>query len=104
MVFSVSGIFTFPDGTQVAETLPNCAFGDVPQTVGSRGDYVTVKLSGAIGQRFPNNLLGPALVTRPYSLPGGVTATDVYVQPDRDGEPIRLAPEPSWNRVAYVRR
>lgn len=28
----------------------------------------------------------------------------VYVQPDLDGEPIRLAPEPSWNRVAYVRR
>jgi hypothetical protein len=28
----------------------------------------------------------------------------VYVQPDRGDEPIRLAPEPSWNRVAYVRR
>ncbi|MBV9195168.1 MAG: hypothetical protein JO168_13560 [Solirubrobacterales bacterium] len=28
----------------------------------------------------------------------------VYVQPDRGGEPIHLAPEPSWNRVAYVRR
>jgi len=28
----------------------------------------------------------------------------VYIQPDRDGEPIQLAPEPSWNRVAYVRR
>ena len=28
----------------------------------------------------------------------------VYVQPDRGGEPIELAPEPSWNRVAYVRR
>jgi hypothetical protein len=28
----------------------------------------------------------------------------VYVQPDRDGEPIELAPEPSWNRVAYQRR
>jgi hypothetical protein len=27
-----------------------------------------------------------------------------YVQPDRDGEPIELTPEPSWNRVAYVRR
>jgi hypothetical protein len=27
-----------------------------------------------------------------------------YVQPDRGGEPIELAPEPSWNRVAYVRR
>src|SRR5437016_8463056 len=28
----------------------------------------------------------------------------VYVQPDRGGEPIELAPEPSWNRVAYQRR
>jgi hypothetical protein len=27
-----------------------------------------------------------------------------YIQPDRGGEPIELAPEPSWNRVAYVRR
>jgi hypothetical protein len=24
-----------------------------------------------------------------------------YVQPDRGGEPIELAPEPSWGRVAY---
>ena len=24
-----------------------------------------------------------------------------YIQPDRDGEPIELAPEPSWIRVAY---
>ena len=28
----------------------------------------------------------------------------IYVQPDRGGEPIELAPEPSWGRVAYVRR
>jgi len=28
----------------------------------------------------------------------------VYIQPDRGGEPIQLAPEPSWNRVAYQRR
>ena len=27
-----------------------------------------------------------------------------YVQPDRDGEPVELAPEPSWGRVAYVSR
>ena len=27
-----------------------------------------------------------------------------YVQPERDGEPIELAPEPSWDRVAYVPR
>src|ERR671935_1424246 len=30
--------------------------------------------------------------------------TFAYIQPDRDGEPIELAPEPSWNRVAYVPR
>lgn len=28
--------------------------------------------------------------------------TFAYIQPDRDGEPIELAPEPSWDRVAYV--
>ena len=27
-----------------------------------------------------------------------------YIQPDRDGEPIELAPEPSWGRVAYHAR
>src|SRR6202453_968099 len=27
-----------------------------------------------------------------------------YIPPDRGGEPIELAPEPSWGRVAYVRR
>jgi len=26
-----------------------------------------------------------------------------YIQPDRGGEPIELAPEPSWDRVAYRR-
>ena len=32
------------------------------------------------------------------------SGTLIYVQPDRGNEPIELAPEPSWNRVAYVRR
>ncbi len=32
------------------------------------------------------------------------TAAFVYIQPDRGNEPIELAPEPSWDRVAYVRR
>lgn len=50
VVFSISGIFTFPDGTQVAETLPNCSFGDQPQTIGSRSDYVTIRLTGAVGE------------------------------------------------------
>ena len=31
------------------------------------------------------------------------TTTFSYVQPDRGGEPIELAPEPSWGRVAYRR-
>src|ERR1700744_1609207 len=31
------------------------------------------------------------------------TSAFVYVQPDRGGEPIELAPEPSWNRVAPQR-
>jgi hypothetical protein len=28
----------------------------------------------------------------------------LYVQPDRNGQPVELAPEPSWGRVAYVPR
>ncbi len=32
------------------------------------------------------------------------THTFGYVQPDRNGEAIELAPEPSWDRVAYVPR
>ena len=34
----------------------------------------------------------------------GDTASFTYIQPDRGGEPIELAPEPSWGRVAYVPR
>jgi hypothetical protein len=30
--------------------------------------------------------------------------TFTYVQPDRGGQPVELAPEPSWGRVAYVPR
>ena len=30
--------------------------------------------------------------------------TFAYIQPQRGGEPIELAPEPSWDRVAYVPR
>ncbi len=32
------------------------------------------------------------------------TQTFAYIQPDRDGEPIELAPEPSWDRVGYSPR
>ena len=31
------------------------------------------------------------------------TGSFAYVQPDRSDEPIELAPEPSWGRVAYRR-
>jgi len=30
--------------------------------------------------------------------------TFLYIQPDRGNEPIELAPEPSWGRVAYMPR
>jgi hypothetical protein len=30
--------------------------------------------------------------------------TFAYVQPDRGDEPVELAPEPSWGRVAYIPR
>ena len=32
------------------------------------------------------------------------TQSFTYVQPDRGGQPVELAPEPSWGRVAYVPR
>jgi hypothetical protein len=32
------------------------------------------------------------------------THTFAYIQPDRDNEPIELAAEPSWTRVAYMPR
>src|SRR4051794_39966974 len=32
------------------------------------------------------------------------SGTFAYIQPDRGGEPIELAREPSWNRVAYMPR
>lgn len=46
-VFNISGIFTMPDGQgSVAATLPDVKWTSMPITVGSRGDYVTIKLSG----------------------------------------------------------
>jgi hypothetical protein len=32
------------------------------------------------------------------------THSFLYIQPDRGNEPIELAPEPSWGRVAYMPR
>jgi hypothetical protein len=34
----------------------------------------------------------------------GERQTFAYVQPDRGDEPVELAPEPSWGRVAYIPR
>jgi hypothetical protein len=32
------------------------------------------------------------------------TESFAYIQPDRDHQPIELAPEPTWAKVAYVPR
>ena len=48
-----------------------------------------------LDQRVREGELDVAFCERTYSFS--------YVQPDRDGERIELAPEPSWGRVAYRR-
>jgi len=42
LVFNIVGVFEFPDGTTRSMTITDCAFGNIPFTVGSRGDYVKV--------------------------------------------------------------
>ena len=37
----------------------------------------------SIGAQFPDNQLGPAIVARPFPQPGGMTGTDLYVNPDQ---------------------
>ena len=47
VVFSITGLFSFPNGETPVVLIPNVSFGEVPQTVPARGDYVKVKLEFA---------------------------------------------------------
>ena len=56
--------------------------------------------------RLPLRLAGPARQggRARRALRRRLRSTFAYIQPDRDGEPVELAPEPSWGRVAYSQR
>jgi hypothetical protein len=43
IVFNVTEVYAFPDGSTVTVTYPDIKFGKQTSTVGSRGDYVTIK-------------------------------------------------------------
>jgi hypothetical protein len=47
--FNIAGIFSFPNGQTRAMTIPDVSFGDVPHSVGNRGEYVKVSLDFAAG-------------------------------------------------------
>lgn len=43
---NISGIFSFPNGETLAETLPDVHFGPMDKNVSDRGEYVDVKIEG----------------------------------------------------------
>jgi hypothetical protein len=50
VVFSITGTFSFPNGDTPILTLNDVKFANVPHNVPSRGDYVSVKLSGGCSE------------------------------------------------------
>jgi hypothetical protein len=44
--FNITGVFSFPNGQTPTLLLPDVHFGAQPITIGSRGDYVKIKLEG----------------------------------------------------------
>lgn len=45
VTFNISGVFNFPNGQTPTLLIPDVKWGAIPHTVGSRGDYVKIKLS-----------------------------------------------------------
>ena len=46
VVFNITGVFSFPNGDQPELLLNDVSFGAIPFNIGSRGDYVKVKIQG----------------------------------------------------------
>jgi hypothetical protein len=44
--FNISGIFSFPNGDEPELLLNDVSWGAIPKTIGSRGDYVKLKMQG----------------------------------------------------------
>jgi hypothetical protein len=47
ITFNITGVFSLPDGTIITETYEDVAWGEIPTNVSERGDYVSVRMSGA---------------------------------------------------------
>ena len=47
VVFNITAVLNFPNGETPLVLFPDAQFSSIPISVGSRGDYVTVKMSGA---------------------------------------------------------
>lgn len=46
LVFNITGVLNFPDGTTPTFLIPDVKFGAIPMNVPSRGEYVKIKLQG----------------------------------------------------------
>jgi hypothetical protein len=53
LVFNISTVFSFPNGTSEIVLIPDAKFGAQPLSIKSRGDYVSVKLEGAADEYIP---------------------------------------------------
>jgi hypothetical protein len=47
VVFNISAVMNFPNGDTPTVLLPDVKFGENPTKIGSRGDYVEVRVTGA---------------------------------------------------------
>lgn len=47
IIFNITGVFVLPDGSIITETFEDVAWGEIPTNVPERGDYVSVRISGA---------------------------------------------------------
>jgi hypothetical protein len=56
VIFNISGIFNFDDGTSIAETLEDVSWGPVPTNVPERGDYVNVRMEGVCSDTSTQDL------------------------------------------------
>jgi hypothetical protein len=53
LIFNITAVLSFPNGDTPTVLLPDCKFGAQPMSIRSRGDYVSVKLEGEVGDYTP---------------------------------------------------
>lgn len=50
LVFNIVATFNFPNGQTPTWMFPDAKFGPIPMNVGSRNDYIKVKIDGAVDE------------------------------------------------------